>query len=106
MSLVPAWSRTDLGTAGPLPGAKRMPGTGHPKGHSSLGLKYCVDTAQIAWRFKTTAEGLSLSLHLPKSWDASPVKDSPLNYISSLSPDGGVGFRGEVRASHSCEHQV
>lgn len=39
-----------------------------------------------------------------RSWCVSPVKDSPLDYISSLSPDGeGAGFRGEVRAPHSCE---
>lgn len=41
-----------------------------------------------------------------RSWCASPVKDSPLDYISSLSPGGEGGFRGEVRAPHSCEYKV
>lgn len=54
---MPIWSRTGLGTAGPLPGAKRMLWTCHPKGHSSPGLKHCVDTPQFAWRPKTIAGG-------------------------------------------------
>lgn len=42
-----------------------------------------------------------------RSWGVSPVQDSPLGSVSSLSPDGeGAGFRGEVRAPHSREHRV
>lgn len=106
--LVPVWSRTDLGTAGPLPGAKRMPGTCHPKGYSSPGLKHCVDMPQFSWRSKNCSRRIWVCPSIfQRSWGVSPVKDSPLNYISSLSPGGeSVGFRGEVRAPQSCEYRV